>query len=423
MSVAQRWGEIRAGFQPAFWVANSTELFERLAFYAPKAVLTLYLTESLHFSRTDAGKLTGIFGFVVWFLPVLGGTLADRFGFRRTLATAYLILTVGYFLLGSVTAPFLAPLRNAVPLYWFVLAILMVPALGPGVVKPIVAGTTARASTENVRSLGYSIYYTIVNIGGMLGPLMAYRVRTTLGIENVFRVSALATLAMFVFTLVFYKEPERGRSGQATSVAQALRNMLVVFADLRFVAFLVIFSGFYIVFWQQYVALPLFLHDVNPTADADLLLTVDPATVVALTFVVNYLTRKIPPFAAITIGVLISALSWLILTTGGSTALVIATLFVLALGELTLSPRFYEYVSRLAPSGQQGLFMGFAFLPVAVGDLVGSPLGGWLAHRYGEVLHTPHRMWFVVTGVGLLTTALMLAYHRLVKPQAAVAAG
>jgi POT family proton-dependent oligopeptide transporter len=305
------------------------------------------------------------------------------------------------------------------PLYWFVLLILIVPAMGPPLVKPIVAGTTARASTESVRSLGYSIYYTIVNVGGMLGPLMAYRVRTTLGIENVFRVSALFTFAMFVFTLLFYQEPGRAES-KATSVAQALKNMFVVFANLRFMTFLIIFSGFYVVFWQQYVALPLFLHDVNPSADADLLLTVDPATVVALTFIVNYLTRKIPAFTAITIGVLISALSWLILTVGGSTPLVIAALFVLALGEIVLSPRFYEYVSRLAPPGQQGLFMGFAFLPVAVGDLVGSPLGGWLSQHYGEELHTPHRMWFVVTGVGLLTTALMLVYHRVVKsaPQA-----
>lgn len=419
MSVAERWGEIRSGFQRPFWIANTTELFERLAFYAPKAVLTLYLVESLKFSRTDAGKLTGIFGFVVWFLPVLGGTLADRFGFRRTLAAAYLILTVGYFLLGSVMSGFLAPLRDAVPFYWFVLGILLVPALGPGVVKPIVAGTTARASTESVRSLGYSIYYTIVNIGGMLGPLMAYQVRTSFGIENVFRVSALTTFAMFIFTLVLFKEPERVdkvTGTRATSLAQSLKNMVVVFANVRFMSFLIIFSGFYIVFWQQYVALPLFLHDVNPAANADLLLSVDPATVVALTFVVNLLTKPFAPFLTIVAGVLISSLSWLVLGLGGgATGLVIVTLIVLALGELTLSPKYYDYVSRLAPPGQEALFMGFSFMPVAVGDLVGSPLGGWLSQHYSTELHRPNQMWFVVTGVGILTVILLLVYDRIVR--------
>lgn len=414
MSFADRWTEIRTGFQRSFWIANLTELFERLAFYAPKAVLAVYLTESLHFSETDAGSLIGIFGFIVWFLPVLGGTLADRFGFKRTLAAAYLILTVGYFLLGSLSAPFLAPLREAIPLYWFVLLILVIPALGPGIVKPIVAGTTARASKEELRSLGFSIYYTIVNIGGMLGPIMAYKVRTTMGVENVFRVSAAFTLAMFVVTLLFFQEPPRDEKQAPQTVAQSLKNMLIVFTNFRFMSFLVIFSGFYIVFWQQYVALPLFLRQVNPSANADLLLSVDPATVVAFTFLVNLLIKKVPAFTSIVLGVLISALSWLLLTISGSTAMVILTLFVLALGELTLSPKYYDYVSRLAPRGQTALFMGFSFMPVAVGDLVGSPLGGWLVEKYVRQENRPGQMWFVVTAVGILTVLLLLAYDRLV---------
>lgn len=406
---------MRDGFQRPFWIANLTELFERLAFYAPKAVLTLYLTDTLHFSRTEAGSLTGIFGFVVWFLPIIGGAVADKFGFRRTLAGAYLVLTLGYFLLGSIMSGFLSPVRDALPMYWFVLGILIVPALGPGIVKPIVAGTTARASDESVRSLGFSLYYTIVNIGGMLGPLVAFQVRTTIGIENVFRVSALTTLAMFFVTMAFYQEPERGKADKQT-VGQSIRNLAVVVGNLRFMSLLIIFSGFYIVFWQQWVALPLFLQDVNPSANADLLLTVDPATVVLLTVPVGILLRKAPAFPTIIAGVLIAALSWLILTLGGSTMHVILALFVLAMGELILSPKYYDYVSRLAPAGQTATFMGFSFLPVAVGDLVGSPLGGWLAQHYGAELHAPYRMWFVVTGVGLATVALLLLYNAIVKP-------
>ncbi len=417
MSFSERMQEIRGGFQRPFWIANTTELFERLAYYGPQAVLAVYLTESLHFTAVEAGQLIGFYGLVVWFLPVIGGALADRFGFRRTLAGAYLVLTLGYFLLGSLSAGFMAPLRNALPLYWLVLVVMMVPALGPAVVKPVVAGTTARASTEAVRSLGYSIYYTIVNIGGTLGPLMAYRVRTTLGVENVFRVSALVCLAMFVFTLAFYQEPGRPEDRSTTSIAQSLKNLGLVLANVRFISFLVIFSGFYVVFWQQYVSLPLFLRGyVNKDANVDLLLSVDPATVIAFTFLINYLMRKLPAFPVMTAGVLISALSWLVLTVGASTPFVVLTLFLLALGEVTLSPRFYEYCSRLAPPGQQGLFMGFAFLPVAIGYFVAGSLGGWLVHHYGEELHTPSRMWFVVTGVGLVTTALMLLYNRFVRP-------
>lgn len=421
MSVASRLQEIRSGFQPAFWVANFTELFERLAFYGPKAVLAVYLTGSLGLSDVDTGKLIGIYGFVVWFLPVLGGAIADRFGFRRTLAAAYLILTVGYFLLGSLSSDVLAPLRDAVPMYWFVLGMLMIPALGPGVVKPIVAGTTARASHESVRSVGYSIYYTIVNIGGMLGPLMAFRVRTTMGVEAVFRVAALFTLAMFAVTLIFFKEPGRESDARVTTVGETLRNMVRVFGNVRFMSFLLIFSGFYVVFWQQYVALPLFLGAVNPAADADLLLSVDPATVVLLTVPVSVLIKKAPPLLAIMAGVLISGLAWLFLSLGGSVTLVVFALIGVAIGELVLSPKFYDYVSRLAPKGQEALFMGFAFMPVAVGDLVGSPLGGWLVQHYVREQNRPYDMWYVVAGIGVVTTLLMFAYDRLLRPKPASA--
>src|SRR5579863_4991901 len=119
-SFRDRLVEIRRGFEPAFWVANLTELFERVAYYAQAAVLAIFLHESLHLSTQQTGTLMGLFGFAVWFLPILGGSLADRFGFRKSLAFAYLILAVGYFLMGSLGASWLAPIRDRVPLYWLV---------------------------------------------------------------------------------------------------------------------------------------------------------------------------------------------------------------------------------------------------------------------------------------------------------------
>ncbi len=260
MSFGERWREIRSGFERSFWIANFTELFERLAYYGLQAVLAIYLHERLGLSEEETGSIQGIFGFVVWFLPILGGAIADRFGFRRTLAAAYGILAAGYFLFASIGGEWLAPVRAALPMYWLVLVILIVPALGPGLVKPVVAGTTARASKENVRSLGFSIYYTIVNVGGMLGPLLASFVRTSLGPEAVFIMSGCFSLAMFLLTIFTFKEPTRPPGTEVTSVGATLRNMVVVLGNFRFVAFLLIFSGFYIVFWQVYIALPLYVR-------------------------------------------------------------------------------------------------------------------------------------------------------------------
>lgn len=429
MSFSRRLQEIRTGFGRPFWVANVTELFERLAYYGASAVLAIYLSEQLHFSKELTGWMIGIFGFVVWFLPVLGGSLADRFGFRRALMFAYLVMTVGYFLLGSLSAPWMQAARRALTDKWLVLAILMIPALGPAVVKPCVAGTTARASADNVRSIGYSIYYTIVNIGGTLGPVMAWLVRKQLGLgmANVFRVSALSVFLMFLVTLFFFREPTAPGEEQVASVGAAIRNMFVVLGNFRFVLFLVIFSSFYIVFWQEFVSAPLFLRGyVDPNANADLLLSTDALTVICFQILVAYLTRKIRAFPAMTLGLLISSLSWLILAIHPTTLGLIAALIVLALGEMTQSARYYEYISRLAPPGQQGLYMGYAFLPIALGYFVAGPLGGYLLHHFGDVLRRPQQMWWAITAVGIAGTALMLVYDRVFKPgeaESRVAAG
>ena len=415
--------EIRDGFRPSFWVANFTELFERLAYYGLQAVLAIYLHERLGLSQADTGRIQGTFGFVVWFLPILGGALADRFGFRRTLAAAYAILAAGYFLFASIGGQWLEPVRAALPLYWVVLVILMVPALGPGLVKPVVAGTTARASSENVRSLGFSIYYTIVNVGGMLGPLLASTVRTSLGPEAVFVMSGLFSLAMFVVTLVWFKEPPLPPGTRVTSVGATLRNLVTVLKNLRFVAFLLIFSGFYVVFWQVYIGLPLYVRGyVNPDSPIDALIAIEGLGVISTTVLVAWLTRQWRPLSAMATGVAITSLAWLILVAGGSPVFIGATLFVVAFGEALQASRFYEYCSRLAPKGQEGVYMGFAFLPIAIGFLLAGEVGGRLVQYFGETRKAPAQMWYVIAGIGLLTSVLLFLYDRLLRPKPAPAA-
>jgi len=332
------------------------------------------------------------------------------------------VMTAGYFLLGSLSAPWMQAARQALGDHWLVFAILMIPALGPAVVKPCVAGTTARASAENVRSIGYSIYYTLVNIGGTLGPVMAWLVRKRLGwgIENVFRVSALSVFLMFLVTLLFFQEPAGSEERKVESVADAIRNMLVVLANFRFVLFLLIFSSFYVVFWQEFISAPVFLRGyVDPNADADLVLSTDALTVICFQILISYLTRKIPTFPAMTLGLVISSLAWLILAFVPTTLGLIAALVVLALGEMTQSARYYEYISRLAPTGRQGLYMGYAFLPIAIGYFIAGPLGGYLLHHFGDVLHRPRQMWWVITSVGLVGAVLMVVYDKVFKPESA----
>jgi dipeptide/tripeptide permease len=424
LSFAERLRDIRTGFERPFWVANISELFERLSYYAAFASLARYLNETLRFPVEKATSLTGLFGGLVWFLAIFGGALADRLGFRRALSLAYLILSGSYFLLGSLQASWLAPIRNSMPLTLLVILVLMLPAFGIALVKPSVVGTTARASKENVRSIGYSIYYTLVNIGGFAGPYTASIVHRHLSVENVFRIAALSVFLMFFAVLLFFKEPRRAGEVQATSMAQSAKNFLVVLSNPRFMLFLLIFSGYWIVYWQEFIILPLYVHNyVNSKADTELLLITGPLTVISLQVIVSLLTQKIPSFRAITLGTFISALAWIILIIHPTVSMVVLTLFAVSIGEITQSPRYYEYISRLAPAGQQGTYMGFAFLPIGIGAFIGGPFGGLLMHHFGEVTHQPVRIWWVVTAVGVVTGLLLWIYDRTLTPASATNEG
>ena len=419
LSFAERLREIRDGFERPFWVANISELFERLSYYAAFASLARYLHESLNFPVQQASSLTGLFGGLVWFLAAFGGALADRLGFRRSLSLAYLILSCSYFLLGSLGASWLTPVRGVVPPGLLVAFLLMLPALGVALVKPCVVGTTARTSKENVRSIGYSIYYTLVNIGGAAGPFVASWVHQHMRVENVFRVAALSVFAMFFAVLLFFKEPRRSGEQQTASVKDAAKNFLTVLSNPRFMLFLLIFSGYWVVYWQEFIILPLYIHDyINPKTDTELMLVTGPLTVIALQMVVSFLTQKIPAFTAIILGTLISGLAWFLLIVHPSVTMAIATLIVVSLGEITQSPRYYEYISRLAPPGQQGTYMGFAFMPIGIGSLIGGWFGGKMIHHFGEVTRNPSRIWWAVTGVGAATTALLWVYDRTLRPPA-----
>jgi dipeptide/tripeptide permease len=463
LSFSDRLHEIRTGFERPFWVANITEIFERLSYYSVFAVLVRYLNEGLGFPIQQAGTLGGFFGAAVWFMAIFGGAVADKIGFRRALSLAYFILSGSYFLVGSIGAPWLAPVRSAVPLPLLAAAILFLPALGVALVKPSVVGTTARCSTENVRSIGYSIYYTMVNIGSFLGPYLAGWVRERVNrgemhLESVFRIAALSVFAMFFVVLFFFREPRQAGGAPVPSLPQVVRNFCIVLGNYRlvlpvlfialllrivmwfyplnvpwwvwvgllvlvlagisrFMWFLVLFSGYWVVFWQQYLMLPPYIHNyVDATANTEYILITDPLIVIFFTIAINAATRKIPSFNAVTLGTFITAVGWLTLPFWHSKWAAVLALAVVATGEIIQSPRYYEYISRLAPPGQQGTYMGFAFLPIGIGSLIGGWLGGKLVHHFGEVTHQPGRMWYAVTGIGIITALLLWVYDKTLRP-------
>lgn len=422
MALGRFMQTVKTGFTSNFWVANILELFERLAFYGTKAILVVYLAERVGLSE-EAGTLTGLFTGLIFSLPVLAGVLVDRYGFRRTLLACFAIFAIGYFLIGLAGLTWGQQITAVLGTRTYIILVLLLTAIGGSLIKPCIVGTVAVTSTESSRPLGFSIYYTLVNLGGAIGPIIALQVRKGLGIEYVLLMSALTSALLFIGTLIFFREPgtESGVSDKRT-FTKVFSDMVTVFGNFRFILFLVIFSGFWTMFWQIFYSFPFFVKDVLNFADFELLETVDAFCIIFLTVPVAALVKRWQPFTAMSAGLFIASLSWIIIGLTGSVAGAIAGVAVYALGEALQAPRFYDYVSSLAPRDQVGTYMGFAFLPVAIGSFTAGPLADFLRANYLPVadaagtftpaLNPTANMWFILSGIGLVTTLLMWIYHR-----------
>jgi predicted MFS family arabinose efflux permease len=228
---------------------------------------------------------------------------------------------------------------------------------------------------------------------------------------------------MFFAVVLFFREPSKSGDARTESLSVTMRNFGQVVMNPKFMIFLLIFTGYWIVYWQEFITLPIYVHDyVDGRADTERMLATGPIIVIAFTVLFSVLTKKIAAFRAVVLGTLIAMTGFSVLALHASIVAAYATLVVIALGELIQQPRYYDYISRLAPPGQQGTYMGFAFLPLGIGSFVGGPIGGALLHHFGEVQHRPERFLWALTAIGLATTALLWIYDRVVKPSEDAAA-
>lgn len=418
MTFSERMKDLREGFHPTFWVANGMELFERLAYYGQQIVFMIYLRNRLGFSESEAGSLSGIFGGVIYLLPILAGTLADKWGFRRAFSVAFSILALGYFLIGSMGMSAFSGIYAGLPQYWLLLLFLLLTAFGGSFIKPSVLGTVAVTSTEKSRSLGFAIYYMLVNIGALIGPFIAYFVRDSFGNEFVYLVSSVSCLLMLLVNFFLYKEVRNPATEVVETMGQKIANLFRVLGNVRFMIFLLIYSLYWIIFWQEFIIIPYYVTDyISKDAPYEIIQSASGAgAIIFFQILVNRLTRNIPTHQAILIGFAISSLIWVVIGIHPSIPTIVAGIVVFSIGEMTQAPRYYQYISEIAPPGQQGLYQGYAFLPIAIARFVGDPFGGWI-YQTSKSLGRPEYIWLSLIGIGLLAAVLMFFYNWLLVPK------
>lgn len=441
-------------FPTSFWNANLTELFERAAYYSMASFVVIYLGR-LGLGDWWPSMLNGVLWFLVYFLPILSGTIADQIGFRRSLFLACALLVGGYFLMGypvwfgghtlSLTVGDAMTAGRGV-LIPVALAILLV-GVGGSFVKPCIAGTVQRTHLGKA-TLAFGIFYMVVNIGSVVGRLTAFAVRTRLGrLDTIFAVSMAASVVAFLVVFFLYHDPESATdpAKPRRTVPEILLGMFRVLGNGRFALFLVVSSGFYFIYNQVYNVLPLYVKKTVELSPAmDLYTLANPVTIVLFQLVITNLFGKLPPIKSIVVGTVIIGLAMLInvaplYMAGGVTMrvwlplgslFVVMTVALIAFGELFAASRLYEYIGSLAPKGQEGLFLGYSNLPMAIGSLVGGPAGAWIFNRVmcagaeklpsGLLKLDPRAAatgWLILTLFGLGSALSLWFYNRWLQRQ------
>lgn len=378
-------------FTGSFWAANVSELFERVAYYAMTALLVVYLTEARGFGAGTAVVIGGNMSAVTFGLSPFSGILADAIGYRRALILAYMLLAVGY--AGAAVAPGTVGLG---------LALLLV-AFGASLVKPVITGTVQKTGTESNRAVGFSVYYTLVNVGGFLGPTLSALVRDRFGVVAIFAISVSSAAIALAITLALYREPKATPGEGKKSVGELGRNFVAVLSNPRLVVLFLCVAGWWSMFFAFLNVLPLYLKDdVHAPAWALGLTSLGALAVVALQVVVGLMVRRMSPVRAVVLAIVVSTVGVACMSAAPTLVLAAVGVVGFSIGEMIYSAHFYQYLGTLAPPGQVGMYMGFSFLPIALGSELSGLLGASVLGRFRE-LGQPQLMWLAFAAVGAVS--------------------
>jgi len=381
-------------FPRTFWIANVMELFERWAWYGIFIILAIYLTGStdegaLGFTQVQKGYLMGTVVGILYILPTITGAIADKFGYKRMLILSYLILASGYFLMGYAKS------------YAGMFLVFLYVAVGAGLFKPVISATIARTTTKETATVGFGIFYMIVNIGAFLGPVTAAKMRV-LDWQYAFMISSAAILINLVLVLILYKEPARDKISEplGKTIRSIFANLFTALKDLKLIFFLIIIVGFWTMYNQLFFTLPVFIdqwvdtnvvyrniHSVWPWLagflaneelgiNAELLVNIDALYIVILQVLISWMIKRIKPVNTIITGFLISAIGiglWFVTQNG---MYLFITILIFAVGEMASSPRILEYIGNIAPKDKVAMYMGTYYLPLAGGNFLAGILSG-----------------------------------------------
>jgi dipeptide/tripeptide permease len=386
-------------FPSTFWVANTIELFERWAYYGFFMLFANYLTGSsdvggLEFTQIQKGYIMGFGTGILYFLPVLTGSIADKYGYKRVLFISFSIYTSAFILL-----PLFSTFAGVFGMYIYL-------AVGAALFKPVISATIAKTTDDNTSSIGFGIFYMMVNIGAFFGPMVTLLFKSNYIL--VFYISA-GIIALNFILLLFYKEPGRIKSTESlsTTINQVFKNIWIVLLDFKFVIFLFIVAGFWTMYFQLFFTLPVFIAQWVDTSnmydffrlnmpiiadnygnhgqmESEFITNFDALFIIIFQIFISTLVMKKKPINTMFAGFIIASVGMSLTLLTQNVIFTLAAMFVFAIGEMAASPKITEYIGKIASLDKKALYMGYSFIPVFIGTIFAGYISGGVYQKMSD---------------------------------------
>ena len=380
----------------AFWMLNIMEMFERLAYYGVRVVIPIYIAQAdeihgLHFTQSQKGFIFMLWALVQTGVPVFSGGFADRYGYKKTIAASIAIKMAGYLLMATQRG------------FWPFTMGCLVLAFGTAIFKPGIQGSMLQNLDKDNSSIGWGTFYMLVNVGGFLGPPLAHFLY---GFSWPAVFYGCAVIVSLNFLMLFTYPNVAAGGEQRGGVLQVARTTFRNLAQPRLAAFILIMSGFWLMFMQLFDMLPNFIVDwvdsssiVRALHLPAMFTTQTPrGTMIAQEWMINansfliilcviwvsHLVARMRRVHSILIGISIASIGLLAAGFTMSGIACILGILCFSVGEMLSSPKMNDYLGVIAPAGQKALYMGYANMPAAIGWAYGSFLGGEIYDKMGD---------------------------------------
>ncbi len=415
--------ETEQKFGRTFWTLNTIEMWERLAYYNLRVMAPIYIMQAdnpggLHLSAMNKGTIYAWWAAFQSLLPIVTGGLADRMGYKRTLVFSITLMMIGYLMLAFMRdLSFMSD-------YWALFAGIMTLATGTAFFKPSIQASLAHSMPQGKTSVGWGIFYWIVNVGAFVGhylpsillalsailpgPLQA-EPHSKEAWRNLFIASAF--FSSFNLLLLFTFKDVPSGAPQSESILTVLKRTLSNIWEWRLLTWMAIMSCFWLMMYQLWDLQPNFIADWvdsrsmaqivglapqivqaalieqtprGPMIPQQVLLSANALFIILGVVGVAWLSRKMRTLESMLIGMVLAVAGVLVSGWTQSAWVLVCGILCFSLGEMTTGPKKSEYLALIAPPGKKGLYLGYVNIPVGVGVYFGSTIAGYVYGQFGE---------------------------------------